>query len=68
MSSIADKIDAIIRDLPEAKAAEILDFAEFVKAQEVAEKEDFFAMAGLSEGWEIDQDSLRKQVWPQRPK
>ena len=66
MSSIADKIYEIIRDLPEAKAPEILDFAEFVKSREVEEQDDFFVLAGLWENREINQESLRKQAWPQR--
>ena len=66
MSNIADKIYEIIRDLPEAKAAEILDFAEFVKSRDIEEQDDFFALAGLWEDREIGQESLRKQAWPQR--
>jgi hypothetical protein len=66
MSSSAEKLIEIIRELPESKLAEILDFAEFVKTKETTENEDFFSMAGLWEGRDIDQESLRKQAWPQR--
>jgi hypothetical protein len=61
MSNIADKIYEIIRDLPEAKAAEVLDFAEFVKSREVEEKDDFFVLAGLWENREIEQEN-REQI------
>jgi hypothetical protein len=66
MSSIAERVYEIMQGLPEDKAAEILDFAEFVKARENQNESDFFSMAGLWEGRNIDQAQLRKQAWPDR--
>jgi hypothetical protein len=68
MSSSADRLYEIVRDLPEDKLAEIIDFAEFLKAKTAAEKPDFFAFAGLWDEREISQESLRKQAWRQEPK
>lgn len=65
MSTIAERIYAIVRELPESKAAEILDFAEFVKARESAGRGDFFALAGLWAGRDIDEESLRAKAWPE---
>ena len=66
MSSITERIHEILQDLPENKAAEILDFAEFVKARESQDEEKFFAVAGLWEGRGLDQAQLRKEAWPDR--
>lgn len=66
MSSIADQIYRIARDLPEAKAAEILEFATFIKDKETLENGDFFAMAGIWESRNIGLESLRQRAWPER--
>lgn len=64
MPTIAERITEIVCRLPESKAAEILDFAESVQAE--ADENDFFALAGLWEGRDIDPGSLRKRAWPER--
>ncbi len=66
MSNIAERIYEIMQYLPDDKAAEILDFAEFVKARESQDEEKFFAVAGLWEGRGLDQAQLRKEAWPDR--
>ena len=66
MSNIAERVHEILKDLPEDKAAEILDFAEFVKARESQDERDFFDLAGLWEGRDVDQAKLRQQAWPDR--
>jgi hypothetical protein len=66
VSTIADQIYQIARDLPEAKAAEILEFATFIKDEETVGNGDFFAMAGIWQSRNIDLDSLRRQAWPER--
>lgn len=64
--TITERICQILQELPETKAAEILDFAEFVNARESRQTGDFFSLAGLWEGREIDQAELRKRAWPDR--
>ena len=66
MSNITERVHEILKDLPENKVAEILDFAEFVKARENQDEEKFFAVAGLWEGRGLDQAQLRKEAWPDR--
>lgn len=67
MSSVADRVYEITRNLPESKAAEVLRFAESTQAQNQIGEGDFFAFAGLWEGrCSIGQDSLRKKAWPER--
>ena len=66
MTTIAERVHEIMQDLTEDKAAEVLDFAEFVKARSSQDEGDFFAMAGLWEGRDVDQAQLRKQAWPDR--
>lgn len=49
-----------------------LDFVEFVhtgmqeQSASEAESEDFFAFAGLWEGRDISQESIRQQAWPRQ--
>jgi hypothetical protein len=47
-----------------------LDFVEFVrmatKDNDTEETEDFFALAGLWEGRDISQESIRQQAWPRQ--
>ncbi len=66
MSNIAQRVYQIMQDLPEDKAAEILDFAEFLKAKANQDETNFFAMAGFWEGRDVDQEQLRKQARPDR--
>jgi hypothetical protein len=68
-----------IRDKEKAKRLidllSILDFVDFVEANEDdtennsvtdRKEEDFFAVAGLWEGREINLEIIRKQAWPAR--
>lgn len=71
MSSIAEQIFEAVKALPEQQAAEVLDFAEFLKAKagkQLAENIDsteneFFSYAGLWQDRDISQESLRKEAW-----
>ena len=66
MQTIADRFYEIMRNLPDAKAVEILNFAESVQAGNAADENDFFALAGLWEGRNIELASLRKKAWPEQ--
>ena len=66
MTIIAERIYEIVHDLPDDKAAEILDYSEFVKARESQHEGDFFALAGLWGKRDVNQAQLRKQAWPDR--
>lgn len=63
MSHIVDRVYQIIQSLPEAKAMEILDVAEFVKAREKSETDDFSAMAWIWARRHLDQDMPQEQTW-----
>lgn len=65
MQTVADKVFEITRNLPESKAAAVLKFAESMQASPEDEENDFFALAGLWKGRDIDQASLRKKAWPE---
>jgi hypothetical protein len=68
MQTVADRVYEIMRKLPESKAIEVLNFAESIQAQAQPETDenDFFALAGLWEGRNIDPASLRKKAWPEQ--
>ena len=67
MQTLAEKVYDIVRMLPESRAAEILSFAEAVQAETETrtEENDFFALAGLWRGRDINPASLRKKAWPE---
>ncbi len=54
MPPVTDRVYEITRNPPESKAAEVLRFAEAMRAAPEADAGDFFALAGLWEGREID--------------
>ncbi|SMF96279.1 hypothetical protein SAMN02949497_3673 [Methylomagnum ishizawai] len=66
MSSVAERVYEITRNLPESKAAEVLRFAEALQAEPEAGESDFFALAGLWQGRDIDAAALRRKAWPER--
>jgi hypothetical protein len=66
MQTVADRVYEIMRKLPESKAIEVLNFAESIQAQSETDENDFFALAGLWEGRNIDPASLRKKAWPEQ--
>ncbi|WP_458504612.1 hypothetical protein [Methylomagnum sp.] len=66
MQTVADRIFEITRNLPESKALAVLKFAESMQTKPDDEENDFFALAGLWEGRDIDPASLRKKAWPEQ--
>jgi len=67
MASLIEKITEIVNALPEQKAEELLDFAEFLRAKQSIVSPEFFDLAGIWEGREIDQAELREKAWPVNP-
>ena len=65
MQTMAERVYEIVRSLPEPKAAKVLRFAESVQADTEPDDHDFFALAGLWEGRDIELSSLRKKAWPE---
>lgn len=70
-----EKIVIRIRDKSKAKALtellRLLDFVDSVDTSEieetqVGEEADFYALAGLWEGRDVTQASLREKAWPYR--
>lgn len=66
MTTVAEQVYKIVRELPASKAVKVLDFAEQLNSTKIQDEDDFFAMAGLWENRSIDLIKLRKQAWPER--
>lgn len=70
MSSIAEKILETVNALPDSQAEEVLDFAQYLQAKTRRQQEnafssedDFYTYAGIWQGRDIDQKSLRALAW-----
>ena len=55
-----------IQNLPKYKPTEALDFMESTEAKSSQNEENFFAVAGLWQGRDVDQAKLWQQAWPDR--
>jgi Protein of unknown function (DUF2281) len=72
--SIADRIYDTVKELSETSAGEVLDLAERLKAKQAedekgkaieseAPEDGFFSCAGIWQGRDLTQDSLRALAW-----
>ena len=68
--NIAEKIYETVKTLPEQQAAEVLDYAEKLKNKglETVDKSepgqaDFFSVAGIWQGRDVTEASLRDLAW-----
>lgn len=73
--AILNRLTEIMSTMPEDCAQEVLDFAEFLQLRKMAvqpadthDENDFFSMAGIWRGREIDAETIRRNAWPGRPK
>ena len=71
MGSIAEQVFETVKVLTDSQAAEVLDFAEFLKTKakqshaenSVSSDNEFFSYAGIWQDRDINQETLRKGAW-----